>query len=514
MNRKSNAIALTVFAVIFFFIVAANIFQPERATVSTEENRELAKFPEFSFESLINGKFLLGIDNFISDTFIFRTELIDFSRKITSLWSANTFFGSGDNDIIFIPSNVPTETVELDSPLDLIEKDKTENKPDDTPEEDEPTEPAISDTPDNPPEDKTDDDTSTEDSTTKDPEIIPDIPEEENQTPDDITTEVTENTTPEEPQKAEEPVPDDNLSEIADPLGIGEPEFLSSGEIIYNGAVISIPYLVKNVAKYYSEVVSYYKYLFPDSRVSVLCSPLSSAMVDAPSLKNKITDQNGMINTINGYLSEDINGINCFDELYSHRKEYLFFKSDHHWTSRGAYYAYVAFAESLGLKPTPIENFKEELLNPKWKGSAFSMTGDERVKEFTDEVYAYIPTKKHTMTTYNSKGEVGNYNSSIITGYASYSAFLEGDNAYTIINVPENPQDMTILVLKDSYGRAFIPYLVEHYGTIIVVDPRYIYFNIYEHLKNYKLTDILFVNNLYNPNVASYPKNLMRAVGK
>ena len=91
---------------------------------------------------------------------------------------------------------------------------------------------------------------------------------------------------------------------------------------------------------------------------------------------------------------------------------------------------------------------------------------------------------------------------------------MNGDNAYTIITVPENPSDMTALVFIDSYGRAFVPYLIEHYGTIITVDPRYIYFNVYEHLKDYKITDIIFANNLYNPNVYSYPKNLMRAIGQ
>lgn len=118
------------------------------------------------------------------------------------------------------------------------------------------------------------------------------------------------------------------------------------------------------------------------------------------------------------------------------------------------------------------------------------------------------------MTTYSSNGDSNKYDTSILTNYKSYTGFIDGDNAYTVISVSENPKDMTCLVFKDSYGNAFVPYLVEHYSTIIVVDPRYIYFDVYEHLKDYPLTDIIFVNNLYNPNVLSYSKNLMRAVGK
>ena len=522
MNRKNNIIVLVIFSAVFFLITLMNLLQPTRETYSEEEKRELATFPEFSFETFTSGKFFSGIDDFIADTFIFRNELIGLSRKITALWSANTFLNIGEDEIIFIPSQTVSTDEIPDSPLDLIVKndqEKDEQKEEETVKDEPIIDENNSDTPENDEvnnSENTETDTESTDTQVQgeDSETQKDLEEEKSE--DNIISEEipSDNTEPSEATATEEPIPGENLTEISDPHGVGEPEFLSSGEIIYNGAVISIPYLVPSVAQYYADVVSYYKYLFPDSRVNVLCAPLSSAMVDEPKLKKKITDQDKMIDTINSYLSDDINGVNCFDELYSHRNEYLYFKSDHHWTSRGAYYAYVAFAESVGLTPTPLENFTEVLMNSAWNGSMYSMTGDERIKEITDEVYAYVSTKKHTMTTYNSNGNVNKFNTSILTNYGSYNGFIDGDNAYTVINVPENPQDMTILVFKDSYGNAFVPYLVEHYGTIIVVDPRYIYFDIYEHLKDYKLTDILFVNNLYNPNVVSYPKNLMRAIGQ
>ncbi len=512
MNQKNNIIALSIFASIFFLIVAANIFQPARANFSEEEKRELAKFPQFSIESLTNGKYFAGIESFISDTFIFRNELIQAARKINSLWAASTFFGTNEDEIIFISTDTPIIDIEIESPVWDIEKEKDDKENTDVqPENNEPeaTEPS-------------------EGAEKKDPvEPTENEPTEENneQTQDTTTGnnerpagDSTENKEPitEDPSPAPvvEPLPNTDITDIEAPLGVGEPEMLASGHIIYNNAVYSIPYLVPSVAKYYAEVVSYYQYLFEDSRISTLSAPLSSSMLNVPSLKNKITDQNQMINTINSYLSDGINGVNCYSELYAHRNEYLYFRSDHHWTAKGAYYAYTAFIKSIGLEPVPLEDFTEVLMNSKWKGTMYGYTGDERVKEFSDEIYAYVSKKKHTMTTYNTKGEADKFNSSVLTGYGSYDAFLNGDNPYTVISVPENPKDMTILVLKDSYGRAIVPFLVEHYSTIIVVDPRYIYFDIYEQLKDYPLTDILFANNLYNPNVASYPKNLMRAVGK
>ena len=83
-----------------------------------------------------------------------------------------------------------------------------------------------------------------------------------------------------------------------------------------------------------------------------------------------------------------------------------------------------------------------------------------------------------------------------------------------MINVPENPQDRNVLVLKDSYGDAFVPFLCEHYGNIIVADVRYIGFNLYEKLKDYGLTDIIFLNNIQAANSYSWPKMYMSAVGQ
>lgn len=504
MGKTANIISLSIVAAAVLTVSAVNIFQPNRPAVSEQEKRELTNFPSFSFEKLASGEFFSGIDSFVSDTFIFREQLIDVSRKVNTLWSADTFFGKNDDDIVFIPSkdnNTDTETGET----------TTVEKPDDT-------ETKNTETPDNEP-------SSAENTEARKPEagtqLTTDTGKEETGAETPISGEAstdepeTSGTTDEnQPSGEATPNPDEDVSDIGDPHGVGEAEYISSGEIIYKGAVLSIPYLVESNAKYYASAVDYYQTLFPDTRISTVIAPLSSAMVDDPKLKAKITDQKKMIDTVNGYMSSDINGVNCYDTLYAHRTEYLYFKSDHHWTDRGAYYAYYAFAESVGFEPTPITDMKEVLMSSSWQGSMYSQTGDERIKDIRDEVYAYIPTKAHTMKTYNSDGSVNQYNTSILTSYKSYLGFIDGDNAYTIINVPDNPQNLTVLVFKDSYGNAFVPFLTEHYGTIIVVDPRYIYFNVYELLKDYKLTDIVFVNNLYNPNVKSYTKNLFRAVGK
>ena len=208
-----------------------------------------------------------------------------------------------------------------------------------------------------------------------------------------------------------------------------------------------------------------------------------------------------------------VNFVDTYSELYAHRTEYLYFKTDHHWTARGAYYAYAAFAKSRGFTPTPLENFDYVLKNESYQGSMYQYTQDERVRGFYDDVEAFISRKPHTMTITTRQGTTETYNTSVVGFNNTYVAFIAGDNPYTVINVPDNPQNMNVLVLKDSFGNAFVPFLCEHYGNIIVVDTRYSSFNIYDQLSDYGITDVIFVNNVQAANSPAWSKLYLAAVG-
>jgi hypothetical protein len=78
--------------------------------------------------------------------------------------------------------------------------------------------------------------------------------------------------------------------------------------------------------------------------------------------------------------------------------------------------------------------------------------------------------------------------------------------------VPSNPQDKNILVIKDSYGNAFVPYLTEHYGNIYVVDPRYVSMKVYEEFKDVNLTDIVFMINTSSANNNAWYNYFYKAI--
>ena len=104
-------ILLTIFFILFFGISILNICQTDRKTVSEIENRTLATFPKFDINLVKNGSFFKAIDLFVSDTFIYRDELLSISQKINSYKSLDAFINDDENSFTFIPSKVPEDII-------------------------------------------------------------------------------------------------------------------------------------------------------------------------------------------------------------------------------------------------------------------------------------------------------------------------------------------------------------------------------------------------------------------
>ena len=296
--------------------------------------------------------------------------------------------------------------------------------------------------------------------------------------------------------------------------GAGNADFLLNGMFIYGDAVYTQGFFSQTGAELYAKTALYYKQLFGnDVNVSVVVAPVSSVVVDNPEITAKIPDQKGIFDKMEALMDDSINFVDVYSEIYDHRDEYLYFKSDHHWTQRGAYYAYRAFAESVGLEPADLDDFDYGIRNEAYSGSMYAYTYDARVKNFVDIIEAFYPRKELTMTITTTAGSTLTYNSCIVDTNKTYVTFIAGDNPYTVINVPDNPQDKNVLVLKDSFGNAFIPFLCEHFGNIMVVDVRHSNFNIHDLLGDYGLTDIIFMNNVQAANSAQWANMYLAAVG-
>ncbi len=556
-NKIVDIICVCLVFVIFGSVACLNLIQSDRPVRSEVEGRELARMPEFSVKTLLDGTYFSGVSLFVSDTFLYRDELVSLSKKMDTLRGMNYTLGDDGNFVVLGPT---TETPgddnsdvsdKISEALDNLKNNETSTSGDETA-------PIEGQTPGG---EIVDDPNETESGEVTPPEnVVTAIHLSKKSIRLTIGSGAVVSATVEssstEAANVRWSVSDKNIVSISmnptggiDVKGLAEgtctltcsyndeiketceitviainsvttvpndeqADFLTNGMFIYGDAVYTQAYFNQSGAKSFASTASFYKTLFgPNTRVSTVVIPVSSMVVDNEEVKKTIQDQNNILIKMKEFMDPSVNFVNVYPKMHAHRDEYLFFKSDHHWTGLGAYYAYAAFAESVGLTPTPLDELNYSIINDKYSGSLYSFTHDERVKKFTDTIEAYTSKKPLSMTVTGATGVTSTYNSCVVSGNKTYVTFIAGDNPYTVINVPGNPQDKNILVLKDSFGNAFVPYLCEHYGNIIVVDVRYSSFNIYEHLRDYGLTDIVFVNNIQAANSDSWSKMYMKAVG-
>ncbi|MBO5981361.1 MAG: hypothetical protein J6Q24_02825, partial [Clostridia bacterium] len=329
-------------------------------------------------------------------------------------------------------------------------------------------------------------------------EISEEISEEES-VPDTSEEESTPEVSTPETSVPETSAPDTSEPETSQPgyVEIGNAIYLDGGFVLYNGAAYTQSFFSATQAPKYAEVYDKYAQIFPESRINVVIAPLATIIITDPDVNARISSQSAILDKMEAAITnENINFVNLKNAYVDHLDEYLYFRSDHHWTQRGAYYAYAEFVRSIGLEPTPIEEFDIEIIRENYIGSMYGYTKDERVKKYVDTIEAYMPRKTCTMTIHSGSSGVLTYKTCIVTSIKGYPAFIGGDHPYMIINVPENDQDKCIMVIKDSYANAFIPFLTEHYGNIVVVDPRYAgNLNVCEKFSEYQFDDILFLVN-------------------
>ena len=152
--------------------------------------------------------------------------------------------------------------------------------------------------------------------------------------------------------------------------------------------------------------------------------------------------------------------------------EYTWFKTDHHWTTLGAYYAYVALGEELGYTPLPLSDFTAETVSGEFYGTVWSKSGIYSVPADEITLYRYAGDTDFRVTDVAS-GEVyleGLYDTSKLAVKDKYSVFLGGD--YGHVRISDGQAKPTLLVVKDSYFDALAPFLARHF-TLDVMDLRY-----------------------------------------
>ncbi len=253
------------------------------------------------------------------------------------------------------------------------------------------------------------------------------------------------------------------------------------------------------MGKSYADVInSYNKLLSPGIQIYNLIIPVA--------LEFEITEKYAKLQKPNRpaieniYNSEDstIKKVWAIDEIRKHREEYIYFHTDHHWTSLGAYYAYRAFCETAGLTPVSLDTIASKS-KPAFLGSLYRLTRDAGLQSNPDSVRYYL--FRDSVSFYIGNNTIGSWSKSKMyaegaSGSNSYSVFLQGDLP-TVKMETQHKNGRKIAVVKESYGNAFAPFLINNYEKVIVVDQRYYTGDFIKMLKAEGINELLFINNIF-----------------
>ena len=222
-----------------------------------------------------------------------------------------------------------------------------------------------------------------------------------------------------------------------------------------------------------------------------------------------LPDASKVINYMYSGMNADVHTVDAYSALMGHTDEYIYFRTDHHWTATGAYYAYEAYCKAAGLTPTPLSSY-EQLSFGGFLGTLYSKTGQPSAMGGNpDRVVAYVPKGTNDQYICNANGgDPTRYRGGVVrkdtdTFYAAaaskYNCFLMGDHPLLEIhneNISAERKGTTVLLVKESFGNAFAPFLVDSYEYVYVVDYRYYEGTLSKMVKDKDVDDVIFLNNV------------------
>lgn len=170
--------------------------------------------------------------------------------------------------------------------------------------------------------------------------------------------------------------------------------------------------------------------------------------------------------------------IDIFRLLKNNSDSYIYYRTDHHWTSYGAYIAYTEAAKSLGLQSEPLSSFDIEHASSSFRGTLYSKTLDDSITPDVIDYYHFNGGRSEPTLTINTGAGEETYDSLYLREYLEvkdkYSSFMGANSPMMTVTSGDNQNGPSLLIFKDSYAHSLIPFLANHYSKITVLDLRYI----------------------------------------
>lgn len=208
-------------------------------------------------------------------------------------------------------------------------------------------------------------------------------------------------------------------------------------------------------------------------------------------------DQLQLITDLYSALPDRISPLDITPLLRTHADDYIYYRTDHHWTTYGAYLAYSQWIQSLGMSPTPLSDLVGVEV-PDFYGTYFSKT--KNFNALSDTI-TYYPMD--VSVTIDEKPHDGLYDLSKWATRDKYAGFLWGNNGVTVIrrSAPSEPTSSSVskvIVFKDSFGNAFVPFLTAHFDEVHVIDLRALPIKLSAYMASHDFDQALVLYNVTN----------------
>ena len=235
------------------------------------------------------------------------------------------------------------------------------------------------------------------------------------------------------------------------------------------------------IVKYAQAVTAIADTLGSDVKTFSMPVPNSSEFYTHKQYHTGKTSQKDMFELCKSNLGSNVTFVDAYSVIEKHTDEYIYFRTDHHWTHLGAYYAYTALCDTVGFTPVNRDDFA----TGQWEnfvGSLYTYVANypqgQVLKNNPDTVHYWKPSANITTTCYNSTALTNGYAMGTICRVGEevenkYLTFMGGDHPIAIVET--DTEGPCILVIKESYGNALISWLTNHYSKIVLIDPRQYY---------------------------------------
>lgn len=273
-----------------------------------------------------------------------------------------------------------------------------------------------------------------------------------------------------------EPMEDDFIPNITEPAANTE----ALGNVILVGnRAMDVPVAKgEQIRAYAAAVNAISELLGHDVQTISMPVPNAAAFYASKDYRTGARDQKAMFDLVRDEINDDVLFVDAYTELAKHTDEYIYFRTDHHWTHQGAYYAYSALGKVAGFTAEPQSKFETNTLDG-FLGSMYTYLANypqsSILKNDPDYVKYWKPYANCETYYYNDTNLTGGVLMGTICKVREdeqnkYLVFMGGDRNVTVVTT--DTEGPCIMVIKESYGNALISWLTSHYSKIILIDPR------------------------------------------